>query len=138
MSRSRGYSLIELVTVLVIAGILAAIVVPQFNPRETDASWFYEQVKAGVRYAQRQAVAQRRTVYVVVDAASLKVCYDAGCASPVSDFGKSAAYVLNAPSGVALTPTTFSFNGLGQPSAAASISVGSFAVTVTAESGYVP
>lgn len=137
MRRAGGYSLMELVMVLVISGILAAIVIPQFNPRETDASWFYEQVKAAVRYAQRQAVAQRRTVYVVVDASTVKLCYDAGCTSALSDFGKTGAYVLTAPSGVALTPVSFSFNGLGQ-SAGTSFSVGSFQITVIAETGYVP
>ncbi len=138
MRRRRGYSLMELVMVLVISGILAAIVIPQFNPRETDASWFYEQVKAAVRYAQRQAVAQRRTVYVVVDATTVKLCYyDASCATPVSDFGKAGSYLLTAPSGVALAPTTFSFNGLGQ-TAGTTFSVGAFPVTVVAETGYVP
>ena len=138
MTRPRGYSLIELVLVLVIAGILAAVVIPRFNQPEVDASWFFEQVKAGVRYAQRQAVAQRRTVYVVVDATTLRLCYDAGCASPVSDFAKAANYVLTAPSGVSLTPVSFSFNGLGQPSAPATFSVGALPVNVVAETGYVP
>lgn len=138
MSAARGYSLIELVMVLVISGILAAIVIPQFNPRETDASWFYEQVKAAVRYAQRQAVAQRRTVYVVVSAGSVDLCYDAGCASRVSDFATGAGYRAAAPSGVSLTPVTFSFNGLGRPSAGTTFSVGAFPLTVIAETGYVP
>ena len=138
MSRPPGYSFMELVVVLVIAGILAAVVVPRFNQPEVDASWFYEQVKSGVRYAQRQAVAQRRSVYVVVDATTLRLCYDAGCASPVSDFGKAASYLLTAPSGVSLTPVTFSFNGLGQPSAGTTFSVGAFPVNIIAESGYVP
>ena len=138
MSLVRGYSLIELVMVLVISGILAAIVIPQFNPHEVDTSWYYEKVKAAVRYAQRQAVAQRRTVYVVVSAASVDLCYDAGCGSRVKDFGTGTAYAAAAPSGVALTPVTFSFNGLGQPSAATTFSVGAFPVTVVAETGYVP
>jgi len=134
----RGYTLMELVLVLVISGILAAIVIPQFNPREVDASWYFEKSKAAVRYAQRQAVAQRRPVYVVVGAASIQLCYDAGCASPVSDFGTGAPYVAAAPSGVALTPVTFSFNGLGQPSGGTTFSVGAFSLTVIAETGYVP
>ena len=138
MSAARGYSLMELITVLVIAGILAAIVVPQFNEPQIDASWYYEKVKAAVRYAQRQAVAQRRTVYVVVSAPSVQLCYDAACTSPLNDFASGTAYVAAAPSGVTLTPVTFSFNGLGQPSAGTTFSVGSLPVTVVAETGYVP
>jgi MSHA pilin protein MshC len=138
MTASRGYSLMEVITVIVIAGILAAIVMPQFNQPQVDASWYYEKVKAAVRYAQRQAVAQRRTVYVVVSASSVQLCYDAGCTSALNDFATGAAYVASAPSGVSLTPVTFSFNGLGQPSAGTTFSVGTLPVTVIAETGYVP
>jgi MSHA pilin protein MshC len=138
VKRSRGFSLMELVIVLVIAGILAAVVLPSFNPREVDASWYYEKAKAAIRYAQRQAVAQRRTVYVVVSAGAISLCYDPACASPVSDFATGTAYVAAAPSGVAVTPMTFSFNGLGRPSAGTTFSVGAFPVNVVAETGYVP
>jgi MSHA pilin protein MshC len=138
MNSPRGYSLMEVITVMVIAGILAAIVVPQFNQPQIDASWYYEKVKAAVRYAQRQAVAQRRTVYVVVSGASVQLCYDAGCTSPLNDFATGTAYVASAPGGVSLTPVTFSFNGLGQPSAGTTFSVGTLPVTVVAETGYVP
>lgn len=141
MKRRRGYSLVELVMVITIAGILAAVVLPRFTQREVDASWFYEQVKAAVRYAQRQAVAQRRTVYVMVSANSLALCYAAPplpCASPVADFGTGNAYVLNAPTGGAMDPVNFSFNAFGQPSAATAFNVGAMAVTVVAETGYVP
>ena len=141
MTRRCGYSLIELVMVITIAGILAAVVLPRFTQPEVDASWFFEQVKAAVRYAQRQAVAQRRTVYVFVSANSLELCYVAPpppCTSPLADFGTGNAYVLNAPNGVALDPVNFSFNAFGQPSAATAFNVGGLAVTVVAETGYVP
>jgi len=135
--RIRGFTLTEMVIVLVMAGILAAVVIPQFSPQQTNASWFYEQVKSGVRYAQRQAVAQRRTVYVVMNASTVSLCYDSGCSSPVNNFATGAAYTLTAPSGVTLAPLTFSFNGLGQPSAAPTFAVGGSTITVTAETGYV-
>ncbi len=139
MTRTRGYSLIELVVVIVIAGILAAIVMPRFNQSEVDTSWFYEQAKSGLRYAQRQAVAQRRTVYVFVTANAIELCYSATNPCPVadqvSDFATASQYKLTAPAGMALAPLAFSFNALGQPSAGAPFVVGP--VTIEADTGYV-
>jgi MSHA pilin protein MshC len=135
---ARGFSLVELVVVLVIAAILAALVLPRLRDTEINATWFQEEAKAAVRYAQRQAVAQRRSVFVAVTASQLRLCYDAGCATPLLRLADGAAYVLDAPSGVTLDPAvTFSFNGLGR-SAGASFSVGGQTVTVTAETGHVP
>lgn len=135
----NGYSLIELVVTITIAAILAAIAIPYFNQSDVDASWFSEQAKAAVRYAQRQAVAQRRTVYVNATAGGITLCYNAppGCASPVLDLATGAAYTLSVPTGVTLGAASFSFNGLGQPSAGTSFIAGSGTVTVTAETGYV-
>lgn len=141
--RARGFTLTELAIVIVIAAILAAIVVPQFNLREIDASWFHEQVRSGVRYAQRTAVAQRRCVFVSVTPTQLSLLYgDPACAitaTAVRDLATNQAYVLTAPTGVTLgaAPNPFSFNGLGQPSAAATVSVAGNTVTINAESGYV-
>ena len=134
----RGFSMLELVVVLVIVGVLAAVFVPRFTQPEIDATWYHEQVKAGVRYAQRQAVAQRRSVFVRVQPALLELCYDAGCAVPLTHITTGVPYALNAPSGVTLSPsTTFSFNGLGQPSAALTLNVGGHLLNVTGETGYV-
>lgn len=142
-SRARGFTLAELVIVIVIAAILAAFAIPQINFREIDASWFHEQVRSGVRYAQRTAVAQRRCVFVSVTATQLSLFYgDLNCAItalPVTELATNQPFVLNAPTGVTLSaaPNPFSFNGLGQPSAAASVSVSGRTVTVVAETGYV-
>jgi MSHA pilin protein MshC len=138
--------LIELVVSISIMAILAAIAVPLFNQPQVDSTWFREQVRSAVRYAQRQAVAQRRQVFVAVDPSAsanyVKLCYvDASCAVPVLQITTGTAYTLNAPTGMTLTgaPFSFSFNGLGQPSPLAGISfnVGSQAVIVNAETGYV-
>jgi MSHA pilin protein MshC len=141
--RDSGFTLAELVIVIAIAAILAAIAIPQINFRDIDAAWFHEQVRSGVRYAQRTAVAQRRCVFVSVAPPQMSLLYgDASCAitgTPVTDLAKNQAFVLTAPTGVTLgaAPNQFSFNGLGQPSAAAVVSVDGRTVTVNAETGYV-
>lgn len=141
--RKTGFTLAELVIVIAIAAILAAIAIPQINFRDIDSAWFHEQVRSAVRYAQRTAVAQRRCVFVSVSPPQMSLLYgDASCAvtaTPVTDLAKNQAFVLTAPTGVTLgaAPNPFSFNGLGQPSAAAVVSVDGRTVTVNAETGYV-
>lgn len=135
---SRGFSLMELVLVLVIAGILAAFALPRLTDSETRASWYVEQVRAAVRYGQRQAVAQRRTVYVNVQPAQVQLCYASDCSTLLTQLANGQPYVLPAPSSVTLSPVgTFSFDALGRPSAGQSIVVGGSTITVLAETGYV-
>lgn len=137
----RGYTLAELVVAIAIAGIVAAIAVPLFNQPDIDATWFRDQVAAAVRYAQRQAVAQRRSIYVIVNTNLVAICYDSGptCTMPVPRMETGAGYSLAAPAGVALTPASFGFDALGRPvpSAGASFTAGGEAITVNAETGYV-
>ena len=138
MRPARGFSLTALVVVLVIVGILAALTLPRLLDSETQASWYVEQVRAAVRYAQRQAVAQRRPVFVEVQASQVRLCYDAACASVLAQFADGQPYVLAAPTGVTIVAVpTFSFDGLGRPPAAQTISVGGQIITVQAETGYV-
>ena len=143
--KARGFSLIELVVVMVIAAILAALAIPRFTDSESKATWYHEQVMAAVRFAQRQAVAQRRNVYVCVAGTSVSVSYDAACAgTPACPSGGSILQIpqqLCAPNNVTLSATTtpFSFNGLGQPSPVGGVglTLTGHSITVTAETGYV-
>ena len=158
MNRAAGFSLYELVAVIVIAGILAAIAIPRFTDSESKAAWFHEEVKAGVRYAQRQAVAQRRCVFVQVSSSQVSLFYgDTACAITATQLtflatiaqGKTpgGAYQLDAPSGVTISgtlngvamvlPASFRFNGLGQPTGSVVLSVGGKSITVASETGYV-
>ena len=141
----NGFSLPELVTLIVILGVLAAVALPKLNQQATDEGYFAEQVKSAVRYAQKQAVAQRRTVYVLVSSADVQLCYTVSaptpphtCTSTLRDVLTGNPYILTTPSGVTLSsaPSTISFNGLGQPSAAATVTVGGKTIAVQAETGY--
>jgi MSHA pilin protein MshC len=142
-TNERGFTLTEVVVMIVIAVVIAAFAFPSFNLKEIDSVYFHEQVRSAVRYAQRTAVAQRRCVFVSVTPTQLELRYgDASCAitaTHLRDLSRNQSFVLTAPSGVALSaaPNPFRFNGLGQPGSAATVTVGAKIVAVNAESGYV-
>ena len=142
--RVAGFTLLELVVTMVILGVLSAVAMAKLNQPQVDAAWFPDQVRAVIRLAQKQAVAQRTRILVVVSATQLSLCYATTavsftCAAAVSDLRSGGAVVLNAPSGISLgsTAATFAFNGLGQPSSAVSVTVGTATVQIAAETGYV-
>ena len=142
--RIRGVTLIELVAVMLIIGILAVGSMALFNQRGLDTVTYGDQIQAQVAYAQKLAVAQRTTIYVVVAGSSVDVCYDSGCTSKVSSPAGAASFTLTAPSNVTITAGTgtFNFNALGKPSFSSSLLItvsgsGTRSFTIEAETGYV-
>ncbi len=112
----KGFTLIELVVIIVIVGIVALIAAPRFFSQPTfDASRFHEAAISTIRYGQKVAVAQRTDVFVVTSASTLALCYDAGCATTVKSPGGTDDFVVQIPSGIGITLTSFNFNSLGQP-----------------------
>jgi MSHA pilin protein MshC len=79
---SCGFTMIELVTVIVVIGILGAIGAARFFDDKTFAGRAYaDQAKSVIRYAQKLAIAQNRRVFVRVAPAGVAVCFTANCAS---------------------------------------------------------
>src|SRR5665647_363876 len=61
----RGFTLIELIMVMVMLGVLAVFAAPRiFNSDDFYARGFHDETLALLRYAQKTAIAQRRTVCV--------------------------------------------------------------------------
>ena len=126
---SVGFTLVELVTVMVVVGILAAFAVPRFVGKTGfESRGFYDQAQGIVRYAQKIAIAQRQSppkpaIFVVITASQIRVCYDAACAAAVNDPSTGAALALNAPNLVTITAATFSFDGAGTPSFGAQLTI---------------
>ena len=138
---AAGFTLIELVVVIGIATILSALAFSRISTQSFDTEGFANRAAAMVRYAQKIAISQRRTVVVVTTAGNIKLCYtDSSCASAVHEPPGTNAFSYNAPSGVLLSVTSISFSALGKPGAGGTITVtGDLArtITVEAETGYV-
>ncbi len=68
----HGFTLIELIMVMVIVGILAVFVAPRFFDANVFKSrGFADQVQATLRYAQKEAIAQHRNVCVAMTASAV-------------------------------------------------------------------
>ena len=118
---SRGFTMVELILVLVIAGIIAAVAMPRLvGNNGFDTRGFSDELAATVRFAQKLAVAQRRAVYVQVTAADASLCYVATTPCPAASQapgpGGERPYTITAPDGVTIAPaTTLGFAASGRP-----------------------
>ena len=73
---ARGFTLIELVLVMVIVGVLGAIGAARFFDRATyDAAAYTDQMRALIRYGQKVAIAQNRPVFVRLNGSNIALCF---------------------------------------------------------------
>ena len=148
---SRGYTLIELVLVMVIAGILAKVAGSRFFSQPAYAQRGYtEELGAALRLAQKSAVASDCPTQVTLTASTYAVAQQAvsGNTCNPSDTTWSTPVIGmdgqavsgSAPTGITVSPTgVFVFNGSGglTSSPATSLAIGTDTITIDATTGYV-
>ncbi len=131
-TRPGGFTLVELITILVVVGIMAGVAAPRFFQRQGfDAASYTDQLRAMLRYGQKISIAQSRNVFVRLNGSSVALCYDAACTARVtapggansgtgatlSKCGGVGSWACEGvPNGLAVSAAaTFFFDPTGQP-----------------------
>ncbi|HTN29382.1 MAG TPA: type II secretion system protein [Pseudomonas sp.] len=141
MNTQRGFTLVELILVMVVIGILAAVVGPRFFSRDVfDERIYFEQALAAVRYAQKVAVASGCSIQAEVDDTGYRLTHVSKCGEKVEP-----GDVVNDPVGdryeFGMLPVppkmTVTFNALGATKGQKAITLpGGFGMTVH-ETGFI-
>jgi MSHA pilin protein MshC len=141
----RGFTLTELVTVIVLLGILSVTFLPKFFSRsDFDARGYFDQLISATRYAHKLALVSNCEVRLTIAAGSFTLeqpSSAAQCGSPatwqtVNLPGQAPPY--NAPSGITATAATITFDAAGLASSDQTITVGgTHSFQIYADTGYV-
>ena len=144
--RHDGFSLVELVVVIVLVSILAVYAIPRLDLDIFRESGYAQQAAAAIRYAQKQAIASGCEIDVAITAAGCNLKWnnptaDANCpvdntAIPNPGSGANNFCEKSTPGSTVDLPANFSFDKIGRPSAAQSIDLGNRTLQVEAETGY--
>lgn len=142
MSRSHGFTLIELITTMLIISMVAVFAVGRLNfSDEFDQRATRDKLLAGLQYARKAAVAQRRIVCVATTGNKTSFTFDIrkpeDAVAPYCTAGNQGTLALPtadkecggtthqvcAHAGVTLTGSDFSFDASGGTASTATFSV---------------
>jgi MSHA pilin protein MshC len=148
--------MVELIVVMVLIGILGAIAGARFFDRRAfDTGEFAEQARAMLRYAQKEAIAQNRPVYVRLDGSGISLCFEnavscqaaqrvlapggsnSGSSATKSYCGSSVWYCEARPESITYTSSVSNlyFDALGRPFDASGVNFAGLALNISGDGG---
>jgi len=140
-SWQQGFTLIELVVIILILGIMAAVVMPKFfNLGDYRTRAAYDEVAGAVRYAQKLAVASGCEVQVQISTSGYDLQqHSTSCTSGAFATITNHPVTSNTIAGVSIsaTPNSFIFDAMGRSSSAVTVNIDGDNFNVIAETGTV-
>lgn len=135
---NNGFTLIELIAVILLVGILSAIVLPRISLDSFKESGGFQQGIAMTRFGQKLAISSGCTVDVMLDSTTCTLTFN-GCTGTTILNPATGGTNFCASSDPGVSPTVnFSFNNIGAPiSGQQTINFGGGrVVTVEANTGF--
>jgi prepilin-type N-terminal cleavage/methylation domain-containing protein len=131
---SDGFTLIELVAVMVILATLGAVALPRLAHNDATVPAQADQLGRAIRHAQAMAMSQGRSLTVAIQSATSYAITDGITATPVRDpAGEEQSHTLiNA---VTLTGNDVKFDSLGRPLNGAALASAAQSWTLTGSGG---
>jgi type II secretory pathway pseudopilin PulG len=136
--RSRGWSLIELVVVLIACSAIAYFAIRNFQPRDAISLQQAERLRDDLRHAQMLAITWNQALRITTAATGYSVsCVTAGSApcnaSPVIDPASGRTYSVNLETDLTLAGPGFTLDldALGRPKNGAAFISASATYTIT-------
>ncbi|MBU1172922.1 MAG: prepilin-type N-terminal cleavage/methylation domain-containing protein [Proteobacteria bacterium] len=135
MGNDKGFTLIEIVAVLVVLGVVSAILVAGNLGSDTERRASADMLKVHLRYAQSRSMNGDLPWGVRFDGSSYTLVRDiSGTPSDVLFPGEN-SLSMDLPD---LVAGTVGFDTWGRPSGLSTISLGSQVVTITPDTGFIP
>jgi len=155
MRAMRGFTLVELVVVIVLMAILAGLAVPRFfGQGDFEAPAFAQELASAARYAQKLAITSGCRVDLSVTSTGYALFQPQATTPPCSGTlamtlpathpATGEAFADTLPTGVAIAgsggttlPATVRFSAAGIPDAGAAFAIDTLTVSIAAGSGLV-
>lgn len=135
MQKPTGFTLVELVSVLVVVSVIATIAFTRFSQGSAESiQQSRDQLVAALFFAQQLAMDRKGSVQLAASVNQFTVTLDGIDAS-----SGGYQFPVSLPAGISLTPGVFNYNRLGETSAAALVLSHNDGATVTVNvsaSGY--
>ncbi len=109
LKNSKGFTLIEMISVILVLGIISAVAIPMFDQGSINATLVANTVQTDIQYVQELAMTRDQNVSIVFTNGSNT--YEV----PVDPNGVYPAETRQLPNGVVINgTTTVTFNGSGE------------------------
>lgn len=134
-----GFTLIELIVVILLIGILSASVAPRFfSDNDFKARGLADEIITAIRHAQRLSMTRGENHHIIITTTSYTVEKVAGPIKKVRHPDGDDAFSKIIPNNIVTSTVTIEFDQLGRPipNNLVSIDLLPFTITVEKETGY--